>query len=102
MFFLLLVQVELLGEHVMQLALSHDDASVRNRASQCLESTALYYPHVTKDTILPALLQLLTLSMCSCARLCPQISKLIFFNSSSNGDRPGFTPISEPRIKQCV
>ena len=93
-----LVQVELLSEHVMQLALSHDDANVRNRASQCLESFALYYPHVTKDTILPALLQLLTLSMCPCARLCHQLSKLIFLNSSSNGDRPGFTPISEPRI----
>lgn len=63
---LLPVQVELLAEHAMQLALSHDDVNVRKRASQSLESAALCYPRVTKDTVLPPLLQLLTLSMCPC------------------------------------
>ena len=56
------MQVEQLAEHAKQLALSHRDTSVREKASHSLECAAQHYPHVARDTLLPALLQLFTLS----------------------------------------
>ena len=52
------MQVEQLAEHAKQLALSHRDTSVREKASHSLECAAQHYPHVARDTLLPALLQL--------------------------------------------
>jgi DNA repair/transcription protein MET18/MMS19 len=54
-------EVELLVEHVKQLALSHSDTSVRERAPQCLECAALCHPLVVRESILPSMLQLFTL-----------------------------------------
>ena len=69
------VKVELLVEHVKQLALSHSDTSVRERAPQCLECAALCHPLVVRESILPSMLQLFTLDtrMCTLLLLTDQV-----------------------------
>ena len=54
----------MLAEHVKQLALSHNDASVRERASISLARLAQCFPLITRDTVISSLLQLFTLNTC--------------------------------------
>ena len=56
------VQVSLLIEHMKQVALSHSDVSVKNRACDAMEHVTLSYPHIIRESILPQLLNLFTLN----------------------------------------
>jgi DNA repair/transcription protein MET18/MMS19 len=58
-------EVEMLAEHVKQLALSHGNVTVREKACDTLEYVASRYPRIIGETILPPLLQLFTLDASS-------------------------------------